>query len=204
MKPQEINELIASIRRGQWMLNEALEENGGELTDELLDQYTDIEGLKALLQGEAVDDLGRLLKNVQDDIATRKVEADAAARKVKNLKRYEDYLKFTIGQAMDTIDAPVNDKGEKVLKGQFYGFKRGTSTKGSVNEEALNAAYLDAATEAARNAGLPAFVDVALVTNVTRLREYGTANGEDTVADYITEDTTPSLTFNKPRANKEA
>ena len=204
MKATEINDIVAKIRRGQWELNEKLEENGGELTDELLEQFDFVEELKALLQGEGVDDLGRLLKNVQDDIAMRKAEADAAARRVKNLKRYEDFLKFTIGQVIDTLDAPVNDKGEKVLNGQFYGFKRGTSTKGSVNAETLDAAYLDAAKEAARNAGLPAFVDVALVTNVTRLREYGTANGEDTVADFITEDTAPSLTFNKPRAAKEA
>lgn len=198
MNAQEIKQIIADISRTKWQLENALEENGGELTEELLAQVDNLEDMKALLSGEGIDDLGRWLKSVQDEIAARKAEADAAARKVKNLKGYEDYVKSLIGQAIDALDLPTNDKGEKVAKGAFYGFKRTSSTKSQLDAEALDAAYLDLVTEAARNAGLPSCIDVALKTNVTRLNEAG---GQYQY--YVQETTSPSLSFSKPRANKK-
>lgn len=194
MKTNDIKAILADLSRKKWEIENALEENGGELTPELLQEIADIDELKALLEGEGIDALGRQLKAVQDEREALKAEADAAARKVKNTKAYEDYLKWLIGQAMDAL-------GAERVKGTYYGFKRGTSTKGSVNTEAVDAAYLEAATEAARNAGLPDFLDVAIVTNVTRLREWAQANGSDAVADFLVEETTPSLTFSKPRSN---
>lgn len=195
MNTQDIKAIIADITRRKWMMEEALEENGGELTPELLDASSDIEDLKAALREDGVDDLGRMLKTVQDEIAARKAEADAAARKVKNLKGYEDYLKTLIGEALDAI-------GKEKVKGSFYGFTRTTSMKTSVLTEALDDAYLEAATEAARNAGLPPYVDVALVTNCTRIREYAQANDLEG-AQFLWEDITPALRFTKPRSNSK-
>lgn len=196
MKNKDIAAILADLSRRKWELENALEENGGDLTPELLQECADIDELKDLLEGEGIDSLGRQLKAVQDEREALKAEADTAARKVKNAKAYEDYLKWLIGKAMDALGA---DK----VKGAYYGFKRGTSTKGSVNTEAVDAAYLDAVTEAARNAGLPSFLDVAITTNVTRLREWAQSNGAEGVADFLVEETAPSLTFNKPRANTQ-
>ena len=193
-------EIIDSITRKKWELENALEENGGELTPELLEQYETLEDMKSLLAGEGIDDLGRWLKSIQDEKAVRKAEADAAARKVKNLASYEDYVKGLIGRAMDVLDLPANDKGEKVAKGSFYGFKRTTSNKSSVNTEALDEHYLEVAQVGARMNGLPDWVDVQIKTTTTALREAGDENA----LDFLEETSTPSLTFTKPRANKEA
>ena len=82
----KVTELIQKISRLKWEMEIALEENGGELTPELLETQECIEEMKGLLSGEGIDALGRWLKGVQDEIASRKAEADAAARRLKNLK----------------------------------------------------------------------------------------------------------------------
>ena len=191
MKTSEIRDIIASVSRMKWDLEQALEENGGELTDELLASSLDIQELEALLRDEGVDELGRLLCRTQSRIEDLKAEADAAARRLKNEKSYEKYLKELIGYAMDAI-------GTDACKGAYYGFKRTTSTKTEVLSEVLDGAFLEAATEAARNAGLPPYVDVALKTNTTRIREYAAANEGDG-AQFLWEDSTPALRFSKPR-----
>ena len=186
-----IKETLANINRTKYELEAAVEENGGELTPELLEQYNALEEMKALLAEEGVDELGRWLKSVQDEIAARKAEADAAARKVKNLKGYEDYVKFLIGQALDAI-------GQEKVKGQFYGFTRKTSTTNKVNQDALDAKYLELAQVGARMNGLPDYVEVVLKTTTTELKEAGA----DALA-FLETTEAPSLGFTKPRASKE-
>lgn len=193
MRTSEIRDLIADLSRKRWEMEAALEENGGELTDELIAASADIDDLKALLRDEGVDELGRMLCDVQGRIETLKAEADTAARKLKNEKGYFDYLNELIGRAMDALETDA-------CKGRFYGFKRTTSTRTEVLSEDLDGAFLEAATEAARNAGLPPYVDVTLKTNTTRIREYAAAN-EGEGAQFLWEDSTPALRFSKPRAN---
>ena len=152
--------------------------------------------MKAILAGEGIDDLGRWLKSVQDELAARKAEADAAARKVKNLKSYEDYVKGLIGSAMDALELPTNKNGEKVAKGSFYGFKRTTSTRSAVNQEAIDGLFLDAAERAILNAGLPTYVHIQLKTTTKELREAD-------ALELLLEDTTPAVSFTKPRTSKK-
>ena len=187
-----IKETIADITRRKWELENALEENGGELTDELLQAADALEDMKALLAGEGVDELGRWLKSVQDEIATRKAEADAAARKVKNLKSYEDYIKGLIGEALDAI-------GEEKAKGSFYSFARTTSNKSAVNQELLEGDFLEAAEHAVRLAGIPGWVHIKLSTTTPELRE---AYEGDRLR-YLEETSTPAIRFNKPRTSKK-
>ena len=71
MNAQEIKATLAEINRKKYELEAALEENGGELTPELLESLEILEDLKALLAGDGVDDLGRWLKSVQDEISNR-------------------------------------------------------------------------------------------------------------------------------------
>ena len=191
MNAQEIKATLAEINRKKYELEAALEENGGELTPELLQSLEILEDLKALLAGDGVDDLGRWLKSVQDEIATMKAEADAAARKVKALKGQEDYVKFLIGQALDAIGA------EKV-KGQFYGFKRTTSTTNKVAQEELEAAY-NPAILAALGDLLPGWLHIQLKTTATELKDAG----GDALA-FLETTEAPAIGFTKPRASKEA
>lgn len=188
MKANEIKETIANLARAKWMVEEALEENGGELTPELLEPLDLIEDMKAALT-DGIDDLGRWLKSVQDEAAALKAEADAAARKVKNIKGYEDYIKGIIGQAMDVL-------GQDKVKGSYYGFTRTTSNTSAVLTEALDEAYLPLAKKAIADAGLPAWLDVKLKATTTGLREAG----GDALA-FLEETTAPAIRFTKPRAN---
>ena len=183
-------ELIANINRTKYELETALEENGGELTEELLAKADALEDMKALLAGEGIDDLGRWLKAVQDETAALKAEADAAARRLKNHKSYEEYIKFLIGQALDAI-------GTEKAKGNYYGFTRTTSTKSSVDTEELEAAYLPTITAGLGDL-LPGWLHIQLKTTTTELREAG----GDALA-FLEEYTTPALRFNKPRVNQK-
>lgn len=194
-----IKETIAEINRAKYQLDAALEENGGELTPELLEQFDTLEDLKALLAGEGIDELGRWLKSVQDEEAALKAEADTAARKLKNHKGYEDYVKGLIGQAMDCLELSTNDKGEKVAKGSFYGFKRTTSNKSSVASELLEEKYQARVDDVAVRAGLPGWLHLQLKTTTSELKQYG---GE--ALEFLQETSTPAITFTKPRVNKEA
>ena len=191
MNAQEIKATLAEINRKKYELEAALEENGGELTPELLESLEILEDLKALLAGDGVDDLGRWLKSVQDEIATMKAEADAAARKVKALKGQEDYVKFLIGQALDAIGA------EKV-KGQYYGFTRKTSTTNKVAQEELEAAY-NPAILAALGDLLPGWLHIQLKTTATELKDAG----GDALA-FLETTEAPAIGLTKPRASKEA
>lgn len=186
----QVKLLIENISRAKMALENALEENGGELTEELLAQLNTLDDMKGLLAGEGIDELGRWLKSVQDEIAARKAEADAAARKVKNLKGYEDYVKFLIGQALDAI-------GQEKVKGSYYGFTRKTSTTNKVNQDELEKKYQKTAEEAARHALIPEYVHIVLKSTTTELKEAG-------ALEFVEETTQPSLGFTKPRANKEA
>ena len=193
----KVTELIQKISRLKWEMELALEENGGELTPELLETQECIEEMKALLSGDGIDALGRWLKGVQDEIASRKAEADAAARRLKNLKGYEDYVKVLIGRAMDLLELGTNAAGEKVAKGSFYSFKRTTSTTGSVKADELDK-YAPIVEDLAHDAGVPSFIRVKLTATVKELREAGEAG-----ALFLEETSAPSIRFTKPVAKKE-
>ena len=190
MNAKDIKATIANLHRSKYQVEVALEENGGELTPEILEQLDIMEDMKVALS-EGVDDLGRWLKSVQDEISARKAEADAAARKVKNLKGYEEYIKFLVGQALDAI-------GEEKVKGDYYGFTRTTSTKSAVDQEMLDALYLARAEKAMLDAGIPEYIHPVLKTTTTDLK----AAGEE-AAGLLDVTSEPAIRFTKPRANKE-
>ena len=191
MNAQEIKATLAEINRKRYELEAALEENGGELTPELLESLEILEDLKALLAGDGVDDLGRWLKSVQDEIATMKAEADAAARKVKALKGQEDYVKFLIGQALDAIGA------EKV-KGQYYGFTRKTSTTNKVDQELLDNTFVPQIKEILAATNFHGWLHIQLKTTATELKDAG----GDALA-FLETYEAPAIGFTKPRASKD-
>ena len=64
------------------------------------------------------------------------------------------------------------------------------------DQEELDRLWLDAATSAAHEAGLPAYVDVVLKTNTTTLKEFG-------ATEFIQTTTADAVRFTKPRGAKE-
>lgn len=191
MELHEINAAIEQLNRTAWDLENAYIENGGEVTEDTEALEAAGETLRELLTTEGVDTLGRWLKSKQDEIATAKAEKAAADARIKSLQKTEEYIK---GRITEILQATGTEK----VKGTFYSFAQTTSRKTSLLTEALDDAYLDLVTEAARNAGLPGCIDVALKTTSTRLQEAGAEFDA-----FVEVEETPSVKFTKPRAPKE-
>ena len=119
------------------------------------------------------------------------MEALSEKELAKNHKSYEEYIKFLIGQALDAI-------GEEKVKGQFYGFKRTTSTTNKVDQETLDSFYLAKAEKALQDAGIPAFIHPVLKTTATELKDAG----GDALA-FLETTEAPAIGFTKPRASKD-
>lgn len=191
MNTQEINAALAALNATSWDLETAYIENGGEVTEETETLEARLAAVKKLLTTDGVDSLGRWLKAKQDEIVAAKAEKAAAYARIKALQKTEEYIKGEISRILIAT-------GTEKIKGTFYSFAQATSTKTSVLTEALDDAYLEAVTAAARAAGLPDCVDVALKTTTTRLKEAG----EDMAA-FVEVECRPSVKFTKPRAVKE-
>jgi len=88
--------------------------------------------------------------------------------------------------------------GCEKAKGLAYGFSVATSTKNAVNQEALDAAYLERAEAALRHAFIPEYVHITLKATTTELN----AAGGDALG-FIETTTTETCRFTKPRAVKE-
>ena len=191
MNTQEINEAIAKLNGLTWDLENAYIENGGEVTEETEKMEAVLAEVKGLLNTEGVDSLGRWLKAKQDEIKTAKAEKAAAEARIKSLQKTEEYIKSLVYRVLKATDTDQ-------VKGAYYSFSRATSTSTSVLTEALDKKYLEKVTKAARKAGLPDCVDVALKTNATRLQEAG-----EKMAEFVEVATSPAVKFTKPRAAKE-
>ena len=191
MNTQEINAAIAKLNGLAWDLENAYIENGGEVTEETEKMESLLAEVKGLLTTEGVDSLGRWLKAKQDEIKTAKAEKAAADARIKSLQKTEEYIKSLVSRV---LVATQTDQ----VKGTYYSFSQSTSTSTSVLTEALDKKYLEKVTKAARKAGLPECVDVALKTNVTRLQEAG-----EKMAEFVEVETAPAVKFVKPRTPKE-
>lgn len=201
MNNTEINNAIAELYRTANTLEELYIENEGEVTEDSAQLEEQLEAIKTLLNGDGIDSLGRWLKGKEDERATLKAEKAAIDRRIKATERTIDYIKFQVGEVLRAT-------GCEKVKGLSYSFAQATSTKTSVNMDIIDNQFLDAATDAARDAGLPSFIDVALVTNVTKIKDFieNLPEGEDLEFDpftYINETTTPTIRFTKPRVAKE-
>ena len=190
MDNKQINEALAILNAVTRDLEDAYIENGGEVTDTTAGIEQTLEAQKQLLKDESVDSLGRWRKAKQDAMVTAKAEKAAADARIKSLQKTIDYIDGLANRVLVAI-------GVDKVKGSFYGFARYTSTKTTVNTEALDDAYLSKALIAARTAGLPEYIDIELKTTTTRLRDAGQEQ-------FIDEAHTETVKFTKPRAIKEA
>lgn len=170
-------------------------ENGGEVTEETTSLEDRLSVIRELLTTEGVDDLGRWLSAKQDEIVRWKNEKALANARMLAAQKSEVYIKALIAGVLRAT-------GTEKVKGDYYSFAQGDSKKSEVLTDVLDADYLEAATEAARNAGLPPFVDVCLKARVSDIQAYADANNGEGM-EYICTTVEPAVKFSKPRKAKE-
>lgn len=170
-------------------------ENGGEVTEETTSLEDRLSVIQELLTTEGVDDLGRWLSAKQDEIVRWKNEKALANARMLAAQKSEAYIKALIAGVLRAT-------GTEKVKGAYYSFAQGMSTKNEVLTDALDADYLEAATEAARSAGLPPFVDVCLKARVSDIQAYADANNGEGL-EYVNTTVEPAVKFSKPRKAKE-
>lgn len=191
MNNKEITNAIADLYRATNTLEELYIENGGEVTEEAAEKEEQIEAIKALMTGEGIDSLGRWLAGKEQEKSLLKAEKAALDRRIKAVDGTIDYIKYQVGQVLRAT-------GCEKAKGLAYSFAQATSTKNSVNQEALEATFFETAEHAVRLAGIPTWVGIQLKANTTELN----AAGGDALG-FIETTTTETCRFTKPRAAKE-
>ena len=195
MDYKTIQDSLATLARLSEELENEYIENEGEVTPEAEALEEQKEALSVLLMEDGIDTLGRWLRSKEDEMKMWKAEKDAAARRVKSVQNTIDFVKAKISEIMVVAGTPK-------LKGSYYGFTSYVSEKTTLNEYELDRRWLDEVTEAARNAGLPDYIDVALKTTATRVKEWAqTHDGQGDI--YLVTDTADAVRFTKPRASKE-
>ena len=186
---QEIQDSLSRLASLVEMRENRLIENEGEVTPDIEAIEAEIDFINRFLQGDGIDALGRWLTAKEDEVKRWKAEKAAADRRVKSAQNSVDFVKGKIAEVMVAT-------GMDKAKGSYYSFAKYVSEKSSVNQDEVDRLYLDVATSAAHDAGLPAYIDVVLKTNTTALKEWG-------ATDLINTDTADAVRFTKPRGGKE-
>lgn len=191
MTYQEIQGALAALSRTSHQLEDAYIANGGEVTEQTQALEESVEALKDILTGDGTDALGRWLKAKEDERAAWKAEKAAAERRMKSVENTIDFIKAEIARVL-------RETGREQAKGTYYTFTPYQSRKAAVDKEAIDGTFLEAASKAAHEAGLPDCIDVELKTTVTKLEEAG-----ETFAHFVDVTVGSALKFTKPRKAEE-
>lgn len=192
MKYKDINEALRELSRAAWEVEQIYIENGGEITEETEALEKEVEALKALLEDEnAIDDLGRWHKAKEDELAMYKAEKAAADARIKATQNTIEFVKGKIAELLKAL-------GKDKVKGAFYGYAAATSNTTTCDNERLASDYGEQLAFAAKQLGVPYWVDIKLSGKVSSLAE-----GEE-LPDYFTTTSTETVRFSKPRKAKEA
>lgn len=189
MTSREINTLLQDLSALCNALEWAFVEGGGEVTEETASYEEAIKDVKELLMNDGVDSLGRWLKTKQDERVTLEEEKAKIDRMMKANDR-------TVEHILSTIDAVMNACGMDQAKGMLYSFKRSTSTTHTANTDLIDQRYAEKVSEAAKAAGLPAWLRVKISPSYKLVPE-----GVET-DEFITT-ITPTIRFNKPKKIKK-
>lgn len=190
MNNREITAALAALEEASFLLEEEYEMNGGEVTEETEAQEEYIESLKALLEGEGIDSLGRWLKSKEDLIKTLKAERDSVARQIKKTEDGIEYIKSQIFNVLTAL-------GKEKVKGTFYSFAPTISRKTEVDKEILEEKYLGIVNNALEQI-LPPWVTYKISASVKAIP----GDVEEMPSEFKVVET-PSCKFVKPRAKKE-
>lgn len=195
MNYHDIREALGALTEASNKLEETYINNGGEVTAETEALEAQKKAIEDLLTVEGIDSLGRWYKSKEDELATWKAEKALSDRRIKSVKNTLDFIKGIVADVL-------RETNQERVKGNYYSFKQTTSTHTSVDMEAVEDKYLEAATEAARSAGLPEWCNVAIVTNVKLINAYADENGDEG-REYIITESTPTAQVLKPAKAKE-
>ena len=190
MNNKDINAALAALEEASFLLEEEYEMNGGEVTEETEAQEEYIESLKALLEDEGIDSLGRWLKSKEDLVKTLKAERDSVARQIKKTEEGIEYIKTQIFNVLTAL-------GKDKVKGTFYSFAPTISRKTEVDKEILEEKYLAIVNNALEQI-LPPWVSYKLSASVKAVP----GDMEEMPSEFRVVET-PSCKFVKPRAKKE-
>lgn len=190
MTTEEIKNAIAALYAAAQSLEEIYIENGGEVTDDTARREDEIEAIKALLNTEGVDSLGRWLKAKEDEKKALQAEKAGIDRRIKAVDRTIDYIKYEVGEVLRAT-------GQDKVKGLSYGFAQATSTTNSINYEAIEQDWGAIAEEAFREAGLPDWLHITFKTTTKELQEAEAVT-------YLDTEVKDTIRFTKPVAAKEA
>ena len=185
MEYKDIQDCLGALARLTAELEDQYIENEGEVTPEAEALEAEKEAVSFLLRNEGIDTLGRWLKSKEDEVKTWKAEKAAADRRMKSAQNTVDFIKAKITEIMMAT-------GMEKAKGNYYSFSKTVSETNTVDTEELDRIWLDIATSAAHDAGLPAYVDVVLRTTTTMLKEWG-------ATEFISTNTKDTVRFTKPR-----
>ena len=190
MNNKDINAALAALNEATFLLEEEYEMNGGEVTEETEAQEEYIESLKALLEDEGIDSLGRWLKSKEDLIKTLKAERDSVTRQIKKTEDGIEYIKTQIFNVLTAL-------GKEKVKGTFYSFAPSVSRKTEVDKEILEEKYLGIVNNALEQI-LPPWISFKLSASVKAIP----GDMEEMPSEFKVVET-PSCKFVKPRAKKE-
>ena len=194
-KLQDLRDAECTLYHQLEALDELFAETEGEVTPETDAVEAAMNATKRLILTDGIDLLGRILVSEESKLAMHKAEKAYADRKVKSTQKSIDFFKSLIVDAMKLT-------GVEKVKGTYYGFTAYVSEKTTLDTDQMDERWLDAVTEAARNAGLPGYIDVALKTTATRVKEWAqTHEGQGDM--YLITDTADAVRFTKPRKAKE-
>lgn len=195
MDYKELQDILSTLDYTSYKLENIYTENEGEVTDETELLEGQVSAMKALLNGEGVDFLGRWLKGKEDRKKAIKAERDYLSRQMDAIDKNIAFIKAKMNEVMTATGC------EKVKGSLGYSFATTTSTKTEVDKDILKTIYQERAEEAIRAARIPAYVGVTLTASSTKAAELGIIDGDEEI--FVTTET-PTVRFTKPRANKEA
>jgi hypothetical protein len=190
MNNRDITAALAALEEATFLLEEEYEMSGGEVTEETEAQEEYIESLKALLEDEGIDSLGRWLKSKEDLIKTLKAERDSVTRQIKKTEDGIEYIKTQIFNVLTAL-------GKEKVKGTFYSFAPSISRKTEVDKEILEEKYLGIVNNALEQI-LPPWISFKLSASVKAVP----GDMEEMPSEFKVVET-PSCKFVKPRAKKE-
>lgn len=144
MTEQEIYTNLETQQRLDFNINVALEENGGEITDEIQEMMDAIDSLNETLFNEgAADDVARHMVRIQDFAEQVKAERDVLDRKVKRMAESVERRKLLLRRLLDR-------SGDAELKGT-YTIKAYDSRTTKANNKLINELFRPRVEDALRS-----------------------------------------------------
>lgn len=194
MDYKEIQDLLSALDYASYKLENLYVENEGEVTEETELLEGQVSAMKALLNGEGVDYLGRWLKAKEDKKKAIKAEKDYLTRQMEAIDKTISFIKAKINEVMTAT-------GCEKVKGELgYSFATAISKTTQVDKDLLAAAYAEKVETAIREAHIPPYIGVTLTASSTKYEQFRIEGLDEDL--FVTTET-PTVRFTKPRANKE-